>query len=51
MVYTTVPRDYRHICGGELETNNSELRAVANLCLKVLYWGRRGYNAVERRYS
>jgi hypothetical protein len=42
-----VPRNYRHICGGGLETKSGELRTVANLCLVDLYWGRRGYTAVE----
>jgi Lhr-like helicase len=34
-----------------LQTKNAELRAVATLCFVEHYWGRRGYTALERRYS
>jgi hypothetical protein len=46
-----MPRDYRRICGAGLETKNCELGEVETLCFKQPYWGKRGYTAVERRYS
>jgi hypothetical protein len=43
---------YSHICGGGLETKNGELRAEAtSVSSNPTYCGRRGYTAVERRYT
>jgi len=49
-VYTTVPREYRCICGGGLETENRELWEAEKLGFKQPYRGRGGYTAVDRRH-
>ena len=50
MMFTTLPSDYRCVCGGGYETEKSELRELATLGFKQPYCGRQGYTAVDRRH-